>query len=823
MHKHRTESYAIGGSRQQRAWQANSLFGLEKTEDNTDRQHGYTAGQIILHDDYGSLKLWPRIAIRHSELKYWQIAPDRFTFELQRDNGTRPEVVDFSQQPQIRRSRDSDAVQGDVAKREPPGSLRRAELYSRYMRAELHIDIQKHFDKHRTDLIHLLIGTTRSRIRSSLPVGLREDTIMPHFEDMQDKIRQLEQVNKQESEQQHKIVEMSETHPLAFDVFLDEKKLHLEHVEGLSDTENGYRMKDLDNLRRVIERLFSPGLRKLQATSIHSDRNKLQAYKDYWDAPLGNDFAEKNKGFLRAGGRMERIYFCDSLYLSVKEDWFKEALELVKLNADVKVVEISDELLNSDRDPYHDYGVYYREHSEPCVLLAPRSLNEGRTLNTTLLFSQGSIYQKDFEAISACYEKDELYFDSDFPDEEDKNPSTFGNTSLQDLFGQNLIFRSMLHPKTKRSLFVEPTIRQKLETGNGGGFLRKFQPEYAEVLRDYIASAYPNIRRLVYIGDTVDNDGGLIRNLQKSGFDAYGYICEPELRKHGVDRLWFRGIYYTTRWSDLARFTRSVAQNLDDRCLAIFDIDQTVWGPKGLNEAPLKQSRLSAIDRLMESYFQSGSAELRSSFVAAASQIYSKISSIKYVKLTQDNEDYKAPIAVYLPLGICSDESTNAALTMTEDGTLDVELVDKILLHYLRKGGIKEFVSGMFPHIENPKVQRRLETVGTDMNRMKMDIVELWQNMMMSKPAPFSRFRKFEFDELYKRALSQQAPGQDKLTLNKAVLDYASYLKNRGLSLLAVSDRPDEATYNEEKSLLNVQMLVYGNDLSEEFTQIGDV
>jgi hypothetical protein len=193
------------------------------------------------------------------------------------------------------------------------------------------------------------------------------------------------------------------------------------------------------------------------------------------------------------------------------------------------------------------------------------------------------------------------------------------------------------------------------------------------------------------------------------------------------------------------------------------------------------------------------------------------------VKLTQDNEDYKAPIAVYLPLGICSDESTNAALTMTEDGTLDVELVDKILLHYLRKGGIKEFVSGMFPHIENPKVQRRLETVGTDMNRMKMDIVELWQNMMMSKPAPFSRFRKFEFDELYKRALSQQAPGQDKLTLNKAVLDYASYLKNRGLSLLAVSDRPDEATYNEEKSLLNVQMLVYGNDLSEEFTQIGDV
>ncbi len=79
-----------------RAFQTNSLFGLEHFGENTDedRRHGYVAGRIEFNQEIGFLRVWPRIARRHGP-NGWIVIPEYDPFLLEDDQGTRSEPVDI--------------------------------------------------------------------------------------------------------------------------------------------------------------------------------------------------------------------------------------------------------------------------------------------------------------------------------------------------------------------------------------------------------------------------------------------------------------------------------------------------------------------------------------------------------------------------------------------------------------------------------------------------------------------------------------------------------------------------------------------------------
>jgi hypothetical protein len=84
------------GAEPWRTLQGNSLFGFEILGDGTiERRHGYAAGRIEVEGNTAYLRIWPRKAERRA-MGYWSLVPDYSLFELEEDQGTRPDRISFS-------------------------------------------------------------------------------------------------------------------------------------------------------------------------------------------------------------------------------------------------------------------------------------------------------------------------------------------------------------------------------------------------------------------------------------------------------------------------------------------------------------------------------------------------------------------------------------------------------------------------------------------------------------------------------------------------------------------------------------------------------
>jgi hypothetical protein len=86
MHEPLTVTESIGGAADRRLWQGPSLFGLQVYGDRIERKHGFTAGVVEFSEDYGALRLWPRLAQRH-QAGHWRFVPDP-SATLETDEGT---------------------------------------------------------------------------------------------------------------------------------------------------------------------------------------------------------------------------------------------------------------------------------------------------------------------------------------------------------------------------------------------------------------------------------------------------------------------------------------------------------------------------------------------------------------------------------------------------------------------------------------------------------------------------------------------------------------------------------------------------------------
>lgn len=604
----------------------------------------------------------------------------------------------------------------------------------------------------------------------------------------------------------------------------------LNRLHGLS-SEKGFAPESTEELRLLLDVLFGSGLRTLKATSIHSSHPDLVAYRGYWEDPdLGPFFQNKNQDFLNRqdrGRELRRIYVCDSIADSVAEAWFgRTVVDQVQMGAQVKVLEL-DEQKHGPASSYEDFGIY--EHGVAAdrafsyLLLAPLDKNRtGDDLHTVLIPDQKTVatYAERFDSMWERQTETLTMETSTTLDEARRQRQKIhGEARINDLFDGRVILRSMRRLDTGTALLSEDS-----------GFVRKYERQYAQALASHISSSWPRVRQVLYIGDTYRNDGTLIRNLQSLGLQVSGFICEPQLQ---LRRLWFNSILYSDEWSDLIAFGREAVSSVGQEVLAIFDIDQTLWAPKGVHEGPLSHTRTRAMTRLVDGYMHGPEEnEVARRAKERIPGLYEEISKVKYHdSLTMDNEDYKAAICVFLALNIVAAPQElrgpvqRGVAFFTRVGDLSAaDFASYIMDDYLPPivsmegssglANFNRFITQTLATVISDQYSNYGETNGISVPRVNDDVLAIIRAMSGPSTIKYEAFRVQEFEEAYQSA-TVDLPLKDSIVISKPAWDLAGWLKEKGAHLLALSDRPDEATALGEQSLLDTSMKVYGRAIEE--------
>lgn len=618
--------------------------------------------------------------------------------------------------------------------------------------------------------------------------------------------------------------EMSD-HPVTVDLVSNLITWFLERLHDLPSA-TGFAPQSMQELRLLLDVLFGEGLQTLKATSIHSNNRELASYKGYWNhSELGNFFREKNRQFLRraeGGHEIRRIYACDSLADSVAEPWFVETvLEQVRDGALVKVVEIAD----GKQSSYEDFGIYEHDdvsgRSDGYLLLAPAEHNKGGDYLRTIVTPERKTvekYKRKFDKMWLAREETLAIDSSPFLDEAcEQALEIHGLGKINDLFGNCVILRKMRRLDINESLLPDDA-----------GFVRKYEPQYAEALAKHIQASWPGTRHILYIGDTYGNDGAAIRNLQELKLGVSGFICEPQL---GLQRLWFNSTLYSDQWTDLVGFVAKVQEHVGQHTLAIFDIDQTLWAPKGIHEKPLARTRTHAMARLIDGYVHDPESDVAKRAKERILPLYEEISKVSYHKtLTMDNEDYKAAICVFLSLNLVwdpqeerSDIQRGADFFIRLGNRSAADFVAHVRDTYLMplivggQGGLanmNQLIQRTMAVITTNQYNHYGETNGISVPQLNDDVFALFRAMAGISTIKYEAFRLREFEEAHRRATGE-LPLEDSIVISKPTWDLASWLKRQGVKLLALSDRPDEATALGEQSLLNAEMMIYGRPIAQ--------
>ena len=594
-----------------------------------------------------------------------------------------------------------------------------------------------------------------------------------------------------------------ETHPVLLE-FIESKMDKIENDLKYLIRSEGYSPVNIDELIIWIEKLFSPSLKSLRATSIESKKAPFQQFNAYWVHPeISPLFKEMNSQFLDKGGRINRIFFCDSLIKSVKEEWFSEVVvPQVNEGIQVKISEIDE----SKIDEYQDFGIYQHKIGDSdagnYVLFAPRQQNKNESFGTKII-SEPKKVNDYISTYDSYWAKNEVVkvvnglssLNNKYYDE------IYEKGKLNDIFCNRVILRNMVRLDSKEKLL------------DNSGFVRKYEDEYAKAISSHLRKdEFSNSSCYLYFGDTSDNDGGVIRNLQNRGFDISGFICDPTLN---LKNIWFNSVYFSSDWTDVLGFLHIIKEKIKNNPLVIFDIDQTLWAPKGLHEKPLIDARMEAITELIDIYIDEDHGDFNEFVKNKAKQIYKTISAPSYHELTKDNEDYKAAITIFLALGFYKRGIREDRLIKAEDMYLP-----DILKEYF-DDGIVEFLKDvhsecLFP----PKTEPYAKKNGIQIVNLVYDIKDLSYNIIRNVPAPFTKFRASEFRETFSRASNSGLDIDKKITLNKTMWDVASFFKLNGANLIALSDRPDEATYDKKNSLLDTPMTIRGMSIENEIKEI---
>ncbi len=342
--------------------------------------------------------------------------------------------------------------------------------------------------------------------------------------------------------------------------------------------------------------------------------------------------------------------------------------------------------------------------------------------------------------------------------------------SLYDLVGDLVLYRNLDPVDSRLPQFADAWAEIGLADATRP---RKHEPAYAQTTAWFLQRARDldrpgtRIAELVYLGDTAMADGNAFRNLRAAGsWRGWAFIGAEKDEELSVSEA--DGVYLANRWSALAQFAsllQEAGAALDERTAVVVDIDKTALGARGRNDKSIDRARVVAIEATVAEAI--GAIFDQTSF----RQAYAAINVPKYHPFTADNQDYVAYICLMVSAGFT---------------TLDDLLAD------LAAGRLTSF--GDF-----------IERVQAGRDRLSSDALralhaDIYGRVQAGDPTPFKAFRRREFRETVGRmgslpdevSLAQRLV--EEICLTREVVEFVQWLRGRGCLILALSDKPDEAT-----------------------------
>jgi hypothetical protein len=342
--------------------------------------------------------------------------------------------------------------------------------------------------------------------------------------------------------------------------------------------------------------------------------------------------------------------------------------------------------------------------------------------------------------------------------------------SLADVFGDLVIYRD-LNP-------MDPSVPGYKDAWHEMGMEsaippRKLDMAYAQALEWVLGRANeasgrhaPALCEIIYLGDTMLNDGGAFKNLRSlTGWPGWCFIGaekDQELQMTEQD-----GLYTANRWIALANFLRSAMDDgaaIGPGTVAIVDIDKTALGGRGRNDKSIDHARTAAMEATLNEAI--GPGFRRDEF----RQAYAQLSIPKYHPFTADNQDNVAYICLMLSAGL-------------------MEMPD--FFGRVDRGDLKDFRDFM------EQVDARRGELPTEVRALHEDI---YRRTLAGDLTPFKAFRRREYKETVDRMghLPEDAKLAQRLVeeicVTREVLEACEWLKARGCLMVALSDKPDEAT-----------------------------
>ncbi len=363
----------------------------------------------------------------------------------------------------------------------------------------------------------------------------------------------------------------------------------------------------------------------------------------------------------------------------------------------------------------------------------------------------------------------------------------FKQAAIQDVLDDFLIFRN-LQPVDPRLPGLD-ALRSDLGLG-GGRTPRKIEADYGRVVAEILIQAqqmvHPGleIKRLVYIGDTLGSDRQAFQNICQAR-DWPGMVVITNEKSSPaplrVSREKKHPEIFSTQWQDLLmleELCRTLEFPIDSQTVLVLDLDKTLVGARGRNDQVINQARIAAVRKTVASYL--GEDFSQEEF----EKHYQEINQDKYHFLTRDNQDFVAYICLLLGTSYCSLE----------------ELLQKIQASQLEE--FADFVGW---------IEQGRERLSPALEDFHQRFLLAYQK---GDPTPFKDFRRQEYLETLSRMgnmLDQVAVKEllkNEIVITAEVFFTAQRWKGKGALLFGLSDKPDEASLptreQEGKGLLAI-------------------
>jgi len=343
-------------------------------------------------------------------------------------------------------------------------------------------------------------------------------------------------------------------------------------------------------------------------------------------------------------------------------------------------------------------------------------------------------------------------------------------SSLYELFGDLVVYRDLNPVDSRLPLFEAVWAELGLP---GATRPRKHEPDYAQTMAWFLRRARDierpgtTIQELVYLGDTVLSDGNAFRNLLSAGgWRGWAFIGAEKDEALAVSEQ--DNIYTANRWTALAPFSTWMLEQgatLDAHTAVIIDIDKTALGARGRNDGAIDRARVTAIEAIVAEAL--GPAFDPASFRRA----YAELNQSRYHSFTADNQDYLAYTCLILGSGVST-------------------------LEELRS----EIAAGRLANTQDLMAQ-----VDAQRDRLPSQVLkdlhdDIYGRVKAGDPTPFKVFRRREYLETTARMgnLPDNVPLArrllEEICLTQEVIDVGRWFLARDCLVMALSDKPDEAT-----------------------------